>query len=167
MKRWSLAPFNNFRKRKSQWFIYLTFSSPDVIQGHWAMACSNGNSVTPFIIADHVEPEWDICTTTTKAKARWDCLHMEDRNQYTQRWIHMHVYVYESPNLFMSSLFPNKYLCNQHMEILWICFPLVLSTFEKSSKTEPTETTSLLMNCRPALAAHSINPALGRLKQEG
>lgn len=34
----------------------LTFSSPDVVEGHWTMASSNCYSVTPLIIADHVEP---------------------------------------------------------------------------------------------------------------
>lgn len=58
--------------RKSQWFIYLTFPSPDVVEGHWTMASSHCYSVTPLVIADHVEPELNIITSN-----RWDltCLH--------------------------------------------------------------------------------------------
>lgn len=58
--------------RKSQWFIYLTFPSPDVVEGHWTMASSNCYSVTSLIIADHVEPELNIITSN-----RWEltCLH--------------------------------------------------------------------------------------------
>lgn len=58
--------------RKSQWFIYLTFPSPDVVEGHWTMASSHCYSVTPLVIADHVEPALNIITSN-----RWDltCLH--------------------------------------------------------------------------------------------
>lgn len=58
--------------RKSQWFIYLTFPSPDIVEGHWTMASSNCYSVTSLVIADHVEPELNIITSN-----RWEltCLH--------------------------------------------------------------------------------------------
>lgn len=88
-------------ERKSQWFIYLTFSSPDVVQGHWTMASSNCYSVIPLIIADHVEPELNILTTTTKTKQkpRWDDLHMEVDRVYlkdgSQLWyILLNKYIY-------------------------------------------------------------------------
>lgn len=102
-------------ERKAWWFIYLTFSSPDVVQGHWTMACSNCYSVTPLIIADHVEPESNITQQKPKQKKpvemactwNWMGIHFRDESQFWYAFPNKHN-VCKLQKYFISVIFKNQ-----------------------------------------------------------